>query len=86
MTLKWDVILNPSEALRRGVKNSALAKKILAHASANKKILRLRRLRMTLKWDVILNPSEALRRGVKNLGVGREDPRPCKREHRRSFA
>ncbi len=54
---KWDVILNPSEALCREVKN----------LDASQEDPSAKKPQDDPKWDVILNPSEALRRGVKNL-------------------
>jgi hypothetical protein len=62
--LRWDVILNPSEALRKGVKNLGAGEEDPSPKKAQD----------DLRWDVILNPLEALRRGVKNLGKVEEDP------------
>jgi hypothetical protein len=46
--LKWEVILNPSKALRRGVKNLGVSgKRSAAMQGSGNKILRLRSLRMT---------------------------------------
>ena len=63
---KWEVILNPSEALRRGVKNLDADEKAPAIASTEDPSVK--KSQDDPKWQVILSPSEALRRGVKNLG------------------